>query len=164
MPGMLSKRSLMTSRRKSPYVDIGLSLPSIRRKLNHAIALSSVPDVLISGSSASSGYPVTRSRRLAVSNKILLKSRPGANSNVTTPWFVLASPRILFRPSIPLSSSSCLDTISRSTSVGEAPLQFVLIMMTGCLTSGAIWIGICVSDTQPNNMIISTRAITAVGR
>ena len=58
--------------------------PSAGVNTNHAIALSSVPEVESTGSLASPGYPATRSRRLATSSRARLNSTPGENSRVMT--------------------------------------------------------------------------------
>ena len=131
--------------------------------MSQAIGRSDELAVVMTGSSASSGYSLTCWRRLLTLSSALLMSVPTTNSSVRRARESMHSPVILRMPSTPLSCSSCSWTISRSTSCGLAPGHSVSIVMVGVCTSGTSCIGMRCSEMVPKSATSRTPTATLIG-
>ena len=124
-PGLTASSTVCTSLTMSGCSSRYCSITSrsgIRAlRINQAIGRSAESAVLITGSSASSGYSGTCWRRLLTFSNAFSMFVPTLNSSVICPLESMHSEIILVTPSTLCSCSSCSWMISLSISLGLAP-------------------------------------------
>ena len=116
------------------------------------------------GCRAVRGYSGTWERRLSTRTMASSRSVPTRSSRVTLPLPDRASLVMRSRPCRLLSTSSCSSRISRSTSAGAAPGQFVDTLRVGISMSGVSWMGMPRSASTPKSTTRATPTTTPTGR